>query len=142
MTVSDDVKKRFAEYVKVQALGSRFIDRSTEKKILEDGVMRFELGLDEGRQIMLGVAADQGYVFETEAERRIHDILESYADDGRIDRREFSDAAGFYRRFCANGVSEDDARKCVKRVMIANGWKPKRKGLFGTKRWFNKVAVE
>lgn len=142
MAVSEDVKKRFAEYVKVQALGGRFIDRETEKKILEDGVMRFELGLDDGRQIMLGVASDQGYAFETEAERRIAEILEDYADNGRIDRRQFGDAVGFYRRFCAFGVSEEDAKKRIKKIMVANGWKAKRNGMLGTRRWFNKVEVE
>ncbi len=142
MAVSEDVRKRFAEYVKVQALDSRFIDRTTERKILEDGVMRFEIGLDDGRQIMLGVASDCGYVFESEAEKRIRDILEGYAEDGRIDRREFTDAAAFFRRFCANGVSEDDARKRVKKLMIANGWKPKRRGLLGGKRWYTRVSVD
>lgn len=142
MAVSEDVKKRFAEYVKVQALGGRYIDRETEKKILEDGVMRFELGLDDGRQIMLGVASDQGYVFESEAEKRIAEILEDYADNGRIERRQFNDAVGFYRRFCAFGVSEDEAKKRVKKIMITNGWTAKRNGMLGTRRWFNKVEAE
>lgn len=140
MAVSDDVKKRFAEYVKVQALGGRFIDRATERKILEDGVMRFELTLDEGRQIMLGVASDEGYSFESEADARIKDILDGFAADRRrIDKREFASAVVFYRKFCNNGVSEDDARKRVKQIMIAEGLKPKGFTLLGGKRWYNKV---
>lgn len=140
MAVSDDVKKRFAEYVKVQALGGRFIDRATERKILEDGVMRFELTLDEGRQIMLGVASDEGYGFESEADARIKDILDGFAADRRrIDKREFTCAVVFYRKFCNNGVSEDDARKRVKQIMIAEGLKPKGFTLLGGKRWYNKV---
>lgn len=142
MAVSDDVKKRFGEYVKVQALDSRFITRETEKKILEDGVMRFELGLDDGRQIMLGVASDNGLVFESEAERRIRDILDGFAEDGRIDKREFTDSVNIFRKFCANGVTEEEAKKRVKRIMVANGWTPKRQGLLGSRRWYRRVEVD
>lgn len=139
MAVAEDVKKRFAEYVKVQALGGRFIDRATERRILEDGVMRFEISLDEGRQIMLGVAADQGLCFESEADTRIRDILDGFAEDRRIDKREFSDTVVFYRKFCDGAVSEEDARKRVKKIMIAEGLKPKGFTLLGGKRWYNKV---
>jgi hypothetical protein len=142
MAVADDVKKRFAEYVKVQALGGRFIDRATERKILEDGVMRFEISLDEGRQIMLGVAADEGYGFESEADQRIKDILDGFAEDRKIDKREFSNAVVFYRKFCNNGVSEDDARRRIKKIMIAEGLKPKGFTLLGGKRWYNKVDAD
>lgn len=139
MAVADDVKKRFGEYVKVQALGGRHIDRATERRILEDGVMRFELSLEEGRQIMLGVAADEGYSFESAADDRIKDILDGFADKGKIDKREFSSAAVFYRKFCNNGVSEDEARRRVKKIMIEEGLKPKGFTLLGGKRWYNKV---
>jgi hypothetical protein len=142
MAVADDVKKRFAEYVKVQALGGRFIDRATERKILEDGVMRFEISLDEGRQIMLGVAADEGYGFESEADLRIKDILDGFAEDRKIDKREFRDAVVFYRKFCNNAVSEDDARRRIKKIMIAEDLKPKGFTLLGGKRWYNKVDAD
>ena len=142
MAVADDVKRRFAEYVKVQALGGRFIDRTTERKILEDGVMRFEISLDEGRQIMLGVAADEGYSFESEADQRIKDILDGFAEDRKIDKREFGDAVMFYRKFCNNGISEVEARKRIKKMMIEEGLKPKGFTLLGGKRWYNKVEVD
>lgn len=142
MAVSDEVRKRFGEYVKVQAFGGRFIDRETERKILENGVMRFELSLEEGRQILLGVAAENGFVFETDAGQRLRDILESFAEDDKINRREFTDAVNIYRKLCVNAVSEDDARKAVKRIMIAEGFKPKRQGLLGTKGWYRRVDAD
>lgn len=143
MAVSDDVKKRFAEYVKIQALGDRFIDRATERKILEDGVMRFDIGLDEGRQIMLGVASDAGYGFESEADERIRDILDGFAKGRRINKREFADATTFYRKFCNNGVNEDEARKRVKKAMIRDGLRPRGRLLvpFG-KRWYNRIETD
>lgn len=143
MAVSDDVKKRFAEYVKIQALGDRFIDRATERKILEDGVMRFDIGLDEGRQIMLGVASDAGYGFESEADERIRDILDGFAKDRRINKREFTDATTFYRKFCNNGVNEEEARKRVKRAMIRDGLRPRGRLLVPfSKRWYSRIDVE
>lgn len=142
MAVADDAKKRFAEYVKVQALGGRHIDRGTERKILEDGVMRFEIGLDEGRQIMLGVAADQGYSFESAADERIKDILDGFAEDRKIDKREFNDSVVFYRKFSNNEVTEEDARKRIKKIMLEEGLKPKGFALLGGKRWFKKVPAE
>jgi hypothetical protein len=144
MAVSDDVKKRFAEYVKIQALGTRYIDRTAERKILEDGVMRFEISLDEGRQIMLGVASEEGYGFQSEADCRIRDILHGFADNSnnKLDKREFEASVLFYRKFCNSGINEEDARKRVKKVMLDEGIKPKGFALLGGKRWYNRVDAE
>jgi hypothetical protein len=141
MAVSDEVRKRFAEYVKVQAFGSRFIDRRTEKKILEDGVLRFEIGLDDGRHIMNTVAADDGYIFETDCERRIKDILDGLAEDGMIGPREFNYAVGIFRKICNNALTDEEAKIKVKQVMQNKGFRPKRWGVWAPRRWFDKIVL-
>lgn len=137
----DQRKSRFAEYVKVQAFGSRFIDRANEKRILEEGVTRFDLSLDESRQIMLGVGSNEGYSFESDADRRMADILQGYANNGKVDCRQFGDAVSIHRRFCGNELSEDEAKKRVKRIMESEGLRPRSKGLLSGKRWYNKIDL-
>jgi hypothetical protein len=141
MAVSDEVRKRFAEYVKVQALGSRYIDRRTEKKILEDGVLRFEIGLDDGRHIMNTIAAEEGYVFETDCERRIKDILDGLAEDGKLGPREFTYAVAIFRKSIGAPLTDDEARMKVKQVMQTKGFRPKRTNFLFGRKWFDKIVM-
>jgi hypothetical protein len=141
MAASNEVRSRFAEYVKIQALGDNYIDRRTERKILEQGVLRFELSLDDARQIMNTVAASGGTIFETDCDKRIKDILSGFNDVGKIGPREFACAVAIFRRLCNNALSELEIRAKVKRVMTNRGYVPKRAGFFFSRRWFSRIAM-
>lgn len=142
MAVSDDVKKRYVEYIKVQGLDGKYIDRDKERKILEEGVTKFDIGLDDSRAIMLGVASDHDYVFERDSEEQVEKILERFAGKkGKVSKKQFDDTAGILRDFSEGHLKETEARRQVKKIMERNDWQPRRAGLFLSRRWYRKIEV-
>lgn len=139
---TDDTGRRFADLVKLNGLGSRLIDRTQERRLLEEGVTRFNLTLDQARGVLRSVAEDQGYVFESEAGRRVQQLLKRHAGKrGKVSRRQFMRTAEVLRDFSDNAITEPEARRQLKRIMVENGWRPKRAGMFRTKRWFKQIEV-
>lgn len=51
----EEDRRKYAELIKLHAYNSNFITRDQEMKILEDGVSRFRITLDESRGILLSV---------------------------------------------------------------------------------------
>ncbi|HYH37434.1 MAG TPA: hypothetical protein VD860_04365 [Azospirillum sp.] len=142
MADTEDPRRRFADLVKLNGLTSKFIDRETERRVLEEGVTRFNLTLDEARGMMRSVAEDNDYVFETETGRRIRQVLDRHAGKkGKISRKQFEQTAEILRDFSNGAIGEAEARRHVKRIMIENGWKPRRAGLLPTQRWYKSVEV-
>ena len=142
MVRTDDTARRYADLVKLNGLGCRFIDRTQERHLLEEGVTKFNLTLDEARGVLRSVAEDNGYVFESEAGRRIQQVLSRHAGkNGMISRRQFRRTADVLRDFSDNAIGEAEARRQIKRIMIENGWRPRRAGLLRTRRWYRLVEL-
>ena len=142
MVRTDDTARRYADLVKLNGLGCRFIDRTQERHLLEEGVAKFNLTLDEARGVLRSVAEDNGYVFESEAGRRIQQVLSRHAGkNGMISRRQFRRTADVLRDFSDNAIGEAEARRQIKRIMIENGWRPRRAGLLRTRRWYRLVEL-
>jgi len=134
--------RRYGDLVKLSGLGNRFIDREQERRLLEDGVTKFDLTLDEARGALRSIAQDNHYIFESEAGSRIQQVLSRHAGkSGRISRRQFRSTAEVLRDFSDNTINEVDASRQLKRIMIANGWRPKRAGLLRTRRWYRQVQA-
>jgi Flp pilus assembly CpaF family ATPase len=134
--------RRFADLVKLQGVGSRFLDREQERRLLEEGVTKFGLTLDEARGVLRSVADDNGYIFESEAGRRVEQVMSRHAGKrGLISRRQFRATAQVLRDFSDNAITEPEARRRVKQIMIDNGWRPRRAGMLRTRRWYRQVQV-
>lgn len=137
---TDDARQRFADLVKLNGLSSKFIDRDNERRILEEGVTRYDLSLDEARGLLRTVAQDEGLVFESETGIRIRQVLDRHAGKkGKISKDQFLQASAILRDFSDNAIGEEEAKRKVKRIMIDNGWKPRRAGLLRSRRWYNSV---
>jgi Flp pilus assembly CpaF family ATPase len=134
--------RRFADLVKLQGVGSRFIDREQERRLLEEGVTKFGLTLDEARGVLRSVAEDNGYVFESEAGRRVEQVMSRHAGKrGLISRRQFRATAQVLRDFSDNAITEPEARRRIKQIMVDNGGRPRRAGLLRTRRWYRQVQL-
>jgi hypothetical protein len=134
--------RRFADLVKLNGLGSRFIDRARERHLLEEGVTRFGLTLDEARGVLRSVAEDNSYVFESESGRRIQQLLTRHAGKhGLISKGQFRRTVQILRDFSENTINEAEARRQLKRIMIENGWRPRRAGLLRSRRWYRQIEV-
>lgn len=137
---TDDARQRFADLVKLNGLSSKFLDRETERRILEEGVTRYDLSLDDARGLLRTVAQDEGLVFESETGTRIRQVLDRHAGKkGKISKDQFLQASAILRDFSDNAIGEEEAKRKIKRIMIDNGWKPRRAGLLQTRRWFNSI---
>lgn len=142
MSSTDDARKRFADLVKLNGLTSKFISRETERRILEEGVTRYELSLDDARGLLRTVAADEDFVFESETGLRIRQVLDRHAGKkGKISKTQFLQTSAILRDFSNDAIGEEESKRQVKRIMIDQGLEPRRAGLLRSKRWYKNVEV-
>ncbi len=142
MVKNTDSVRRFADLVKLNGLNRRLIDRNEERRLLEEAVTKFDLTLDEARGVLRSVAEDNEYVFESEASRRMQQVLSRIAGrSGKISRKDFRRAADVLRDISDNAVSDVEARRQLKRIMVENGWRPRRSGLLRSRRWYRQIEV-
>ena len=138
MTISEDVKKTFVDYIMLQVFDDKYIDRKEEKKILEEGIKK-GISVEEGLAIIRQVAADKGLALEREAEERAKEMLERFAaNDGKVDKKEFEDTLAIFKSASKSKIPEPEMKKRLKNMMEENGWKAKEGGLFGSK-WYSAI---
>ncbi len=137
MSVSQTTIQQFIEFIKLKVFDDGYIDRQEEKAILEEVVKR-GIGVESGIAVIRQVATDHGYVVERMVDERAKEILQRFATDGQVDKKEFEDAVALYKSDSKGKVKDDDIRKRLKQIMIDNSWKAKEGGFFGTK-WFSAI---
>ncbi len=138
MSMSDEAKRQLGEFVKLQVYDDKYIDRKEEKKILEEAMKR-NISIDDALAVMRSIASAHDYVVERDVETRCKEMLEQFAGDGKVDKKEFEDAVGMYKKGSRGRVPESEIRRRLKNVMIDQGWKAKEGGLFGSK-WFSEIS--
>jgi len=138
MSVSEQQKKQFTDYILLQVFDDLYLDRKEEKRILEEGLKR-GIGIDEGLALIRTVAATKNFVIERDIEDKVKELLQQFArNDGQIDKKEFQDAVGMFQSACKSKVQPTEIQKRLKKMIIDNGWKAKEGGLFGSK-WFSAI---
>jgi len=138
----DDTLRRYTDLVRLNGMKTRYIDRAQELRLLEKGVTNFRLTLDDARRALRKVAEEDGYVFESEEGRRVEQLMSRHAGrSGTISRAQFESTAQILRDFSEKSIGEEDARRQLKRLMLQNGWRPRRSGLTWSRRWFEQVKV-
>ena len=144
MTVADDLKRRYGEYVKLQVFDEKYLSRDRERKILGEGVTRFEIPLEDARSILLAVASENDFIFEKDVDKLVKEIMQAFAaSDGNIGPNEFRHAIAIYKQLSSGHVTELEAKRRLKQMMLDNDWKPGRGNLIppiGTRKWFREIA--
>jgi len=144
MTVADDVRRRYAEYIKLQVFDEKYLSRDRERKILGEGVTRFEIPLEDARSILMVVASENDFIFEKDVDKLVKEILQVFAsNDGGIGPNEFRHAIAIYKQLSSGHVNEGEAKRRLKQVMLDNDWKPGRTNPIpplGTRKWFREIA--
>ena len=135
-------RTRFAEYVKLQAGDRGFLSRTDEKALLQEGIARFNVNYDEARWMLTGIAAEEEMALERELDRTIAVVLARFAEtNNKITKDEFEDAAKIYKTLSKDTLSEDDLKKKMKRIVADKNWRPARKGLLRSRRWYRKIKL-
>jgi hypothetical protein len=141
MARKDDAKRRFNGYVRLAAMDKPFISRAEERRLLEDGISRFELSPDDARGVLLAVAHEHDIRVERDIDNRIASILERYGGRRRkISRKKFAEAAAIYNGLSGGMFSEEEASLRVKRAMEENGFRPRRGGVTFSRRWYRRIG--
>jgi hypothetical protein len=134
-----DTHRQFLDYIKLHVYTDGYLDREEERKILEEAT-RMGIGFDAGLSILRDQAQSQGWVIERELETSARDMLEQFSRSGGVvDQKEFNDVVEWLRSGSKNHISQPDAQRRIKKMMLEAGWKAKEGGLFGSK-WFSAIA--
>ncbi len=144
MTATDPTaRSRFAELVKLQMQGRRFLDREQERRLLEDGLTRYGLTLDEASGLLRGAAQEDAIALEGELGAASRELLKTLADRrDRVAQGDFGRAAAFYRARAGGGVTEAEAKRRVKRLMEELDLKPRPAGwLLRSRRWYRAIEA-
>jgi hypothetical protein len=132
---------QFAELVKLHLQGRRFLDRDKELKLLEEGVMRYNLTAAEASGALRGSAEEAGVANQAELDRSTLQLLKTLGDKrGRVTRQDFGKVAAFYRGRAGSAMSEETAKRQVKRLMLENDIAARRAGrIIPTRRWYRMI---
>jgi hypothetical protein len=144
MTATDQPpRQRYAELVKLQLQGRRFLDREQERKLLEEGLTRYGLTLDQASGLVRGAAAEESIALEGELGASSRELLRTLADRrNRIARPDFERAVAFYRARAGGGVTEAEAERRVKRLMEELDLRPKPTGrVIRSRRWYRAIEA-
>lgn len=136
-----DGRSRFAELVKLQTQGRRFIDSDQERKILEDGVTRYGLTLDEAVGMLRSTTENGSIALEGDIGVSVRQLLKTLADRrNRVAREDFDRSVAFYRARASGTISSADAQRRVKRMMEELDLQPKTTGLIiRSRRWYRMI---
>lgn len=136
-------RAQFTELVKLHMQGRRFLDREQERRLLEEGVSRYGLTLDEASGIVRAHAEGDEIALEGELGRSGTQLLRTMADGrGRVSRDDFGKVVAFYRARAGSSLTQAEAERRVKRLMEEHDLQPKRSGrLLRTRRWYRAIEA-
>jgi hypothetical protein len=133
-------KAKFADYIQLHTTEGKIITRADEKKILEEGLVRFGLDFREAQGILLSTATERKIALVSHAEHHIDIYLEEVGKRRKISRTNFNKAVSLYNRMTNDAIPETEIRARIKQMVEHRGWSGKRRRwLFGSRRWFKKA---
>jgi hypothetical protein len=131
----------FEDLVKLHMQGRRFLDRDQETRLLEEGVTRYDLTLDQATGMLRAAAEQDEVATERELSRSAGQLLRTLADNRqRVARDDFRKAVAFYRARAGAGLTHAEAERRVKQLMEQADLTPRRAGrLVPTRRWYRAI---
>jgi len=115
--VSDEVKKRFVEEVKLRGYDDRYIDRKEEKEILQMAI-KDGVSVESARAALAQVCESSDYVLESRALSQVEDTLATFAEnDGKVDEKEFKDAVTICKKATKGKKTDTECRRFVLGIM-------------------------
>jgi len=137
---SNATRDQYGDLVRLQVSGRRLITEDRENALLQDGVMRFGLSLEEARGRVRSAAEDRRVVLQRDIDESAGFLLRDSADrKGRLKRKDFNRVARFYKLRAEGMLTEPEVRQRVKSIMQQQNFTPRKAGLLWTRRWFNKI---
>jgi hypothetical protein len=88
--MSEDIRQRFINEIKLRAFDDQYVDRKEEKEILQIAI-GMNVDIDTARMALVQACSMESYVLESEVVREMKLQLQTFAgNDGKVDETEFS----------------------------------------------------
>ncbi len=115
--VSDDVKKRFVEEIKLRGYDDKYVDRKEEKEILQMAV-KDGVSLESARAGLLQVCEASDYVLESHVLAQAEQVLQTFAEnDGKVDEKEYKDAVTLVKKHTKGKKTDKECKRFVLQIM-------------------------
>ncbi len=138
---SQQDQRKLADLVRLHLNNARFISCEQEQSLLEAGVTRLNMSLEDSRRTVEDIAESQDATLERDLQRSAQDLLAGLADKkGRVSKADFERAVEFYRTRTNGTLAVEEVRRRVKKLMAQADYKPVRSGLFRSRKWYRSIA--
>ncbi len=138
--MSEDIRQRFINEIKLRAFDDQYVDRAEEKEILQIAIS-MNVDLDTARMALVQACQMQSYVLESEVIKEMKNQLRVFAgNDGVVDEKEFD---LLYQTTAAkvNGkITNIQVKKMIVEEMEGSGLNQVKTGWFSN--WYTKVKKE
>lgn len=131
----------FESKIKLRTYKDGFISLEEESELLDFAakILSPPLPHSVAHDLILRSAALNHLAVECQIQSRCARLLKQFTrDDGQIDAEEFESVVAVYREASHNRVAEDEIRQKLKAMMVDQGWKAKKDGLFRS-HWFDAI---
>jgi hypothetical protein len=140
--MSDDVRARFRDFVALHLEATKILPEDAERRLIGDGISKFELDGEQARGVVAVLAAQSGQLLESEVSRSMLNVLRQLAGRrGMIDKRRFDRGVVILTALAKGHVTEPAARAWQKRLIENSDLRVRGRGLFRSKRWFRKIKA-
>lgn len=138
--MSEDIRQRFINEIKLRAFDDQYVDRAEEKEILQIAIS-MNVDLDTARMALVQACQMQSYVLESEVIKEMKNQLRVFAgNDGVVDEKEF-DLLFQTTAAKVNGkITNIQVKKMIVEEMEGSGLNQVKTGWFSN--WYTKVKKE
>jgi hypothetical protein len=138
--MSEDIRQRFINEIKLRAFDDQYVDRAEEKEILQIAIS-MNVDLDTARMALVQACQMQSYVLESEVLKEMKNQLRVFAgNDGVVDEKEF-DLLFQTTAAKVNGkITNIQVKKMIVEEMEGSGLNQVKTGWFSN--WYTKVKKE
>lgn len=138
--MSEDIRQRFINEIKLRAFDDQYVDRAEEKEILQIAIS-MNVDLDTARMALIQACQMQNYVLESEVLKEMKNQLRVFAgNDGVVDEKEFELIFQTMQSKMNGKVTNMNIKKMIITEMEDSGLNKVKTGWFSN--WYTKVKKE
>lgn len=138
--MSEDIRQRFINEIKLRAFDDQYVDRQEEREILQIAIS-MNVDLDTARMALIQACQMQNYVLESEILNEMKTQLRVFAgNDGKVDEQEFTLIFQTMQAKVNGKATANQLKKMIIEEMETSGLNKVKTGFFSN--WYTKVKRE
>lgn len=138
--MSEDIRQRFINEIKLRAFDDQYVDRGEEKEILQIAIS-LNVDLDTARMALIQACKMENYVLESEVIGEMKTQLRAFAgNDGKVDEKEFELLLQTMQAKVNGKQTAVQLKRMIVEEMEGSGLNNVKTGFFSN--WYTKVKRE